>query len=128
MADHDEESIAEVFPFMRYDDVGAALAWLDKAFGFEQTKAIAGKSEGIAHGEMRVGQHVIMVDPRRAETSHLPDQGVYVYVSDIDEHYKRARAAGARILRELQETAYGSREYSARDEGGYVWSFGTYKP
>ena len=37
-----------------------------------------------------------------------------------------ARAAGATIEREPRDMDYGSREYTARDAEGYLWSFGTY--
>lgn len=37
-------------------------------------------------------------------------------------------AAGAQIVRPLTDEAYGSREYSARDPEGNLWSFGTYRP
>ena len=55
-------------------------------------------------------------------------QGVYVAVEDADAHYERAKAAGAEIMREIENTDYGSREYTARDLEGHVWSFGTYRP
>ena len=53
---------------------------------------------------------------------------MYVVVEDIDAHHERATAAGAELVRALQDTDYGSREYSARDVEGNVWSFGTYQP
>jgi uncharacterized glyoxalase superfamily protein PhnB len=53
---------------------------------------------------------------------------MYVVVEDIDAHHDRAAAAGAEVVRALQDTDYGSREYSARDLEGNVWSFGTYQP
>jgi uncharacterized glyoxalase superfamily protein PhnB len=51
-----------------------------------------------------------------------------VAVEDVDAHAERAKAAGAEIVRELNDTDYGSREYAARDLEGNVWSFGTYRP
>jgi uncharacterized glyoxalase superfamily protein PhnB len=33
-----------------------------------------------------------------------------------------------RASRELENMSYGSREYSARDLEGNLWSFGTYDP
>jgi uncharacterized damage-inducible protein DinB len=54
--------------------------------------------------------------------------GLYVYVEDVDSHYRRAKAAGAEIVRDLKDTDYGSREYAARDLEGHLWSFGTYRP
>ena len=49
-------------------------------------------------------------------------------VDDPDAHYQRAKAAGAEIVRELEDQDYGSRDYSARDPEGNLWSFGTYNP
>ncbi len=57
-------------------------------------------------------------------TSH----GVHVAVEDVDAHYERAKAAGAEIIREIEDTDYESREYTARDPESHVWSFGTYHP
>jgi uncharacterized glyoxalase superfamily protein PhnB len=54
--------------------------------------------------------------------------GIYLSVEDLDAHHERARAAGADVTRELQDTEYGSREYSARDPEGLHWHFGTYVP
>ena len=55
-------------------------------------------------------------------------RGTYVVVADIDFHYARAKAAGAKIERPLADTEYGSREYSALDCDGHLWSYGTYDP
>jgi uncharacterized glyoxalase superfamily protein PhnB len=37
-------------------------------------------------------------------------------------------AAGAEIIRPLQDTPYGSREFALRDPEGHSWSVGTYDP
>jgi uncharacterized glyoxalase superfamily protein PhnB len=49
-------------------------------------------------------------------------------VDDIDIHYERARAAGAEVIHELADTSYGSGDSIARDPGGRVCAFGTYRP
>jgi uncharacterized glyoxalase superfamily protein PhnB len=51
-----------------------------------------------------------------------------VVVDDPDAHLTRAKEAGANIERELTDQDYGSREYTARDPEGNLWSFGTYRP
>jgi uncharacterized glyoxalase superfamily protein PhnB len=51
--------------------------------------------------------------------------GQFVEVDDVDAHYRRARAAGARILREPEEPGIGFRVYSAEDLEGHRWMFGT---
>jgi uncharacterized glyoxalase superfamily protein PhnB len=53
---------------------------------------------------------------------------LYVAVDDPDAHHARAKEVGATIERELSDRDYGSREYTARDPEGNLWSFGTYRP
>jgi hypothetical protein len=52
---------------------------------------------------------------------HVND-GVLVYVKDIDAHYERARASGAKILREPRDEPYG-RLYNAADNEGHRLMF-----
>jgi uncharacterized glyoxalase superfamily protein PhnB len=59
------------------------------------------------------------------DTGHA---SIYVVVEDPDAVHDRAKAAGAEISRGLQDMDYGSREFTARDSEGNVWSFGTYDP
>ena len=63
-------------------------------------------------------------------TAPPPGSGaVYVVVKDdIDTHHDRAKAAGAQIVYGPADQDYGSRDYSARDPEGNLWSFGTYAP
>jgi uncharacterized glyoxalase superfamily protein PhnB len=112
-----------MFPFMRFADADAALEWLTRAFGFEQRVVYRNDDGVINHAEMSLGPGIVMFglgDPA--------SQGVYVAVEDADAHYEQAKAAGAEITREIEDTDYGSREYTARDLEGHVWSFGTYRP
>ncbi|NUU24446.1 MAG: glyoxalase/bleomycin resistance/extradiol dioxygenase family protein, partial [Streptomycetaceae bacterium] len=41
-----------VTPMLAYEDVGAALDWLGKAFGFRETARIAMPDGSIGHAEM----------------------------------------------------------------------------
>ena len=112
-----------VYPFMRFADADAALEWLSRAFGFEEREVYRDAEGVIHHAEISLGPGIVMFgqgDPS--------SQGVYVAVEDADAHYERAKAAGAEITREIEDTDYGSREYTARDPEGHVWSFGTYRP
>jgi uncharacterized glyoxalase superfamily protein PhnB len=125
-----------IFPAVRYRDAGAALDWLKQAFGFDE-KAVYRDDEGrIVHAELRLADGVVMLgqydeagwlggDPPRPLSSTV---SIYAVVSDPDAHYEAATTAGARIVRELDDMPYGSREYSARDLEGNLWSFGTYDP
>ena len=119
-----------IIPALRYDDAKAAIDFLDRAFGFHR-KAVHENEDGtIAHAELTSGRGMVMIGSTGAGDKQF-DTGrasIYVIVDDPDAVYDRAKAAGAEITRELQDTDYGSREFSALDPEGNVWSFGTYDP
>lgn len=133
MPPNTRDEAPNIFPALRYRDAPAALEWLARAFGFKKQMEVPGPDGTIAHAQMSLGPGVIMLGSKRdGQGTENPwdavDQGLYVYVDDVDMHYERAKAAGAEIVRELQDTEYGSREYSVRDPEGFLWSFGTYRP
>jgi uncharacterized glyoxalase superfamily protein PhnB len=120
-----------IFPAMKYHDGPAARAWLERVFGFSTQLEMPNSDGTIAHAELRFGPGIVMLGSVGKPDTGNPwatSQGLYVYVADVDAHYARARQAGAEIVRELHDTSYGAREYSAKDLEGQLWSFGTYYP
>ena len=41
----------------------------------------------------------------------------------MDAHFERARAGGARILSEVEDTSFGDRHYRVEDLEGHRWMF-----
>jgi uncharacterized glyoxalase superfamily protein PhnB len=129
------ENAPTFYPALRYRDARAAIAWLCKTFGFTE-HAVYGEGDVIHHAELAFGNGIVMLGSSRpdaygrspAELDGAVTGSIYAAVAEIDAHYQRAKDAGATIVREIQDTDYGSREYSARDPEGHVWSFGTYRP
>jgi uncharacterized glyoxalase superfamily protein PhnB len=123
-----------IYPALRYKDAAAAIEWLSTAFGFERHAVHEGEDGTIEHAEMSYNGGLIMFgserpsDLERGFGLHAGHSWLYVVVDDPDAHYERAKAAGAQIVRELENQDYGSRDYSARDPEGNLWSFGTYNP
>jgi uncharacterized glyoxalase superfamily protein PhnB len=123
-------------PYLHYDAGSAMLDWLERAYGMERTMVVPGPADTIAHAELRCGTGVVMVGSAPAPDFCLrsprdlggPTQGIYVVVADVEAHHRQATAAGATIVIPLADTSYGSREYTARDAEGGLWSFGTYRP
>lgn len=135
----DTQRLQQVFyPAMRFLDGERAIRWLTEAFGFEESASYRDERGVIMHAEMRYrgafmffGQERESDYPVKPPCENAPPTGsVYVAVpaDEIDAHYERAKRGGARIFRELCDTEYGSREYSAYDCEGHPWSFGTYSP
>jgi uncharacterized glyoxalase superfamily protein PhnB len=120
-----------IFPALKYQNARSAIDFLNRAFGFATSVSYPGDGGAIAHAELKLGAGTIMLgsDLKNAENPwDAVPIGIYVQVDDVDAHYARATAAGAKIARPLAGTDYGSREYSAYDSEGNLWSFGTYHP
>jgi uncharacterized glyoxalase superfamily protein PhnB len=128
-----------VIPAHRYRNAPAAIDWLTKVFGFERHAVYEGENGLILHAELTLGNGVIMLGSAKDdEESHRfksPDElggvetcGIYLVVPDADAVYARATAAEAQVVRPLQDTPYGSREFAVRDPEGHTWSAGTYDP
>ncbi|HSD76886.1 MAG TPA: VOC family protein [Solirubrobacteraceae bacterium] len=120
-----------IIPTFHYRDAPAAIDFLERAFGFERGQVFEGEGERqIAHAELRHGDGWVMLGSAGGDgLSTRPGSGTcYVVTEDVDALHARAVAAGAEIVRELRDTDYGSRDFSARDPEGNVWNFGTYAP
>jgi len=117
-----------ITPYLFYEDAGAALDFLSRAFGFEETMHSAMPDGRVAHAEMRLGDGALFLG--------APDGGyrgprslgantccLYVYVDDVDTHCGRAREAGAEVVDEPADQEYGDRRYHARDPEGHDWYF-----
>lgn len=124
-----------MYPILGYRDLPAAIDWLCRVFSFEPLELMKNDDGTYAHVELRLGDGVIMPTTQSGDPGGnnpweqpLTTQGLYVALDGVDAHYDRAVAAGAEILRPLTDTDYGSREYTARDLEGNLWSFGTYRP
>lgn len=119
-------------PAVSYRDAKAALAWLEKAFGFEVSMIITDDKGEIGHSEMRYGDGLIMIGNEWSDDHKSPKsiggkntQSVHVHLNeDIDKHCARARQAGAQVLQEPSDQFYGDRTYRARDPEGHIWTFG----
>jgi uncharacterized glyoxalase superfamily protein PhnB len=121
-----------VWPSLRATDARALIRFLVDAFGFEET-VVYGDGGRVDHAQLDwpLGGG-IMLGSSRAEPDDIfrlePGAfGAYVVVDDADALHDRAKAAGAEILRAPNTTDYGSRDFTARDPEGNLWSFGTYR-
>ena len=118
-------------PYLLYRDVAGALKFLSKAFGFQKHGEVMKDDEGVLnHAAMKYGDGLVMLgcpgkkykNPKKL--GHVT-QSVYVMVDDVDQHYKKAKKAGAKILEKPSDMFYGHRRYGARDPEGHEWYFAT---
>jgi len=132
-------SPSTIMPTMRYRDANDAIDWLCSVFGFERHAVYPGPNNTVGHAELTLGGGMIMLGSAKddefgrgftspSEVGDRETRSVYIIVPDADAVYARAKAAGGKIVRELQNTDYGSREFSVKDPEGHTWSVGTYNP
>ncbi|MCP3801497.1 glyoxalase [Allokutzneria sp. A3M-2-11 16] len=114
-----------VFPSLRYRDAAAAIPWLVSTFGLAERAVYADADGVVRRAELGWTDNIIMIGTSERGTGA---GWLYLSVANPDAHFARAVAAGARVVRELADTEHGSREYTARDLEGNLWSFGTYLP
>ncbi|HEX7995549.1 MAG TPA: VOC family protein [Streptosporangiaceae bacterium] len=118
-----------------YDKPVTAARWLAEAFGLTSPGSLPepepGKDldAGQAWLEFRVGRSSLMLfkseSSSRAEpvpVTHVP----WIYVDDLDAHFARAVAAGAKIVEPIHQ--HGFRAYQAEDPEGHRWTFVQARP
>src|SRR5437763_1952616 len=85
-----------VVPNVTYQDPKAALAWLERAFGFETRMLIEGPDgdDSMIHGEMAFGDGVVFVGGQWADHTRSPrslygkcTQSLHVRIDErVDAH------------------------------------------
>ncbi|HKQ86784.1 MAG TPA: VOC family protein [Candidatus Acidoferrales bacterium] len=114
-----------ILPHINYRNLEAAIAWLNSAFGFMEHYRYG---KPISGAQLHLGNAWIMVNAAK-EGIKSPAQLGYgtqsltIFVEDVDAHYARAKAAGAKILEHPHETIYGEYQYAAEDIDGHHWLF-----
>ncbi len=130
-----------VVPMPTYEDVGKASDWLCAAFGFREQQRF---SDGAGHVTTTIleapGGGAVMLGwtgsnyqspahhRQTCEVSALWQQvpyvvdGVLVTVVDVDQHCAHAKAAGAHVLTEPEDSGHG-RSYRVEDLEGHRWMF-----
>jgi uncharacterized glyoxalase superfamily protein PhnB len=124
--------MSPLIPILAYTDARAAIDFACEAFGAERLMVVDAEDGTVAHSELRLAGGVLMIaqasDGSGGGPAIPPGGTLYATVDDPDALCERATRAGAEIVRGLDDTDYGSREFSVRDPQGVVWNFGTYVP
>jgi PhnB protein len=107
------EGYHTITPRIVVDDVAAQVHFLRVVF------EARGEVEPNRPAEMRIGDSLLMVTPA-TERERFP-AFLYVYVSQADEVYQRAIAAGATSLEAPIDTPYGDRRGMVRDPFGNIF-------
>jgi uncharacterized glyoxalase superfamily protein PhnB len=128
-----------IMPGLRYRNAPAAIDWLCNVLGFARHAVYPGPENTVGHAELTLNGGMIMLGSHKhdaygkgfkspGELGGFETRSAYVIVDDADAVYAQAQEAGAVVVRPIQNTDYGSREFTIKDPEGHSWSVGTYDP
>ncbi|CRK53562.1 Glyoxalase/bleomycin resistance protein/dioxygenase [Rhodococcus sp. RD6.2] len=109
-----------VAPWVVTADTGAFLDFVSDVFGGEELARVSTEDGSIGHGEIRVGDTVVLAFDRRPEWPAMPSL-LRVFVPNADEAFAKSLAAGAEVVTELGDSAFGQRGGRIKDPFGNIW-------
>jgi PhnB protein len=122
-----------VSPYLIVSDGAAALDFYKKAFGAIELMRHTDPNGRVGHAEITIGDSVIMLadefpdfgarSPRSIGGSPV---GIHLYVEGVDALANRAIAAGAKVVRPVQDQFYGDRNGTLEDPFGHIWHISTH--
>jgi uncharacterized glyoxalase superfamily protein PhnB len=114
------EGYTSVAPWVVTDDTGALLDFVTAAFDGEEIARVPVEDGTIGHGEIRVGDTVVLAFDRRPDWPVMPSL-LRVYVADADAAMAAAVRHGARVMTECADSAWGDRGGRVLDPFGNIW-------
>ena len=109
-----------VAPWVVTADTGAFLDFVSDVFDGEELARVSTEDGSIGHGEIRVGDTVVLAFDRRPEWPTMPSL-LRVFVPNADEAFAKSLAAGAEVVTELGDSAFGQRGGRIKDPFGSIW-------
>src|SRR5687767_7635955 len=122
-----------VTPYLIVRGGAAAIDFYRKALGAEELMRIDMGGGKLGHAEIKVGDSVVMLADEHPEMGYKAPQAyggtpvsLALYVEDVDARVEQAVAAGAKLLRPVQDQFYGDRSGTVLDPFGHVWTIATH--
>ncbi|MGV3766165.1 MAG: VOC family protein [Chitinophagaceae bacterium] len=94
-----------VMPYLILSDAQAFSNFMKHVFHAEEQLIVPGE-RGIMHGELRIGDAVIMFANATELWQPFPGS-VFIYVEEVEGIFERAFSEGCKQLQELAQREYG---------------------
>lgn len=131
---HIPEGYNSITPYLIVKGAADAIDYYKNVFGATEVMRMAQPDGRIGHAELKIGNsHIMLADEFPEMDHHGPlslgssPVSILVYVEDVDAIVNRAVAAGAKILKPVQDQFYGDRSGFIRDPFGHLWGVATHK-
>jgi PhnB protein len=129
-----------IMPFLNIEGVANAVEFYKSVFGATVLMRDEEPSGIVSHAMLKMGDTTVMLsDPTSRDVKQNDVHGLsraprsyggspvhmYIYVADTDDVVRRAVAAGAKIIDEVENRDWGDRCGGIEDPYGHVWFVGT---
>ncbi|MFE2424974.1 VOC family protein [Streptomyces hokutonensis] len=114
------EGYTTVASWVVTDDTGAFFDFVTQAFGGEELGRVSTEDGLIGHGEIRVGDTVVLAFDRHVDWPTMPSL-LRVFVADADTTFSQAVEAGGQVVTALADDAFGRRGGRIKDPFGNIW-------
>jgi PhnB protein len=129
-----------IMPFLHIEGAASAVEFYKNVFGATVLMRDEEPSGIVSHAMLKMGDTTVMLsDPTSADVKQNDVRGLsraprsyggspvhlYIYVADVDDVFKRALEAGAKVIDEVEDKDWGDRCGGIEDPFGHVWFVGT---
>jgi PhnB protein len=128
------EGYHSITPYLIISGAAAAIDFYKGAFGAKERMRMPGPGDKVMHAEIEIGDSAVMLADEFPEMGFRGPQALggtpvslVLYVEDADKVFNQAVAAGAKVLKPLQDQFYGDRSGTVADPFGHVWNIGSHK-
>jgi uncharacterized glyoxalase superfamily protein PhnB len=123
--------VHELYPYLRVHNSAEAIDFYSRAFDAKELFRLTEPSGRIGHAEIKIGPATVMLSDEYPEhgikgprTLGGTSFAIHLHVADVDQAFEKAVAAGALVIRPLQDHFYGERSGTVRDPFGHEWLLG----
>jgi PhnB protein len=120
-------------PYLVIKDAARAIEFYKEVFGATELMRMPDPSGKIGHAEIKIGDSPIMLADEFPDMGYRGPQAlggspvsILLYVADVDAVFNKAVAAGAKVVKPLQDQFYGDRSGFIEDPFGHLWSIATH--
>ncbi len=121
-------------PMLTVNDGEKAIDFYKDAFGaVELLRMTVPHGKAIMHAELKIGNSIFFIGEEMGDKSVKSPQTLrgttvsfYVYVQNVDDAFKQAVAAGAKVEMPLIDMFWGDRCGTVQDPFGHQWMLATH--
>lgn len=129
-----------IMPFLYIEGAVSAVEFYKSVFGASVLMREEEPGGIVSHAILKMGDTTVMLsDPTSADVKQNDAHGLsrtprsyggspvhlYIYVADVDEVFRRAIEAGAKVIDQVEDREWGDRCGGIEDPYGHVWWVGT---